>query len=205
MGLAHEGFEVGWARDGEEGLQEARRGHHDLLILDVLLPRLDGFQVCARLREQGSPLTILMLTAKDEVSDRVRGLNLGADDYLTKPFDLRELLARVRALLRRRWPEGERILSFADLTLNPDTHEVSRAGVPIELTHREFELLRFFLEHPGRVLQKSVLLDQVWGYDFLGDDNVVEVYVRYLRKKLGAPSLIQTLRGSGYALRVEEM
>jgi DNA-binding response OmpR family regulator len=173
-----------------------------------MLPGIDGLTVCKRLRS-GSDVPILILTAKDAVPDRVSGLDAGADDYLIKPFNFDELLARVRALLRRRQPTdaaGEEVLHFADVRLIPATHEVYRGERRIELTAREFELLSFFLQHPRQVLTRDVLYDRIWGYDFGGESNIIEVYVRYLRAKLeeaGETRLIQTVRGVGYALREE--
>lgn len=202
LGLRYGGFEVDSSRDGESALRVAREFHPHLAIIDVLMPGMDGFALCRALRAreiQG----IIMLTARDDVLDRVHGLELGADDYLTKPFDFRELLARVRAVLRRAGlNQGDR-LSFADVALDRGTREVTRAGRPVELTPREFALLELFLSHPRQVLTREVILDRVWGYDYLGDSKVIEVYVSYLRDKLqdNPPKLIQTVRGVGYALR----
>jgi two-component system response regulator MprA len=207
-GLLYEGYAVEIAGDGEGGLSAARDRPPDLVLLDLMLPGIDGLTVCKRLRS-GSPVPILILTAKDAVPDRVAGLDAGADDYLIKPFNFDELLARVRALLRRRQPTdstGEEVLHFADVRLIPATHEVYRGERRIELTAREFELLTFFLQHPRQVLTRDVLYDRIWGYDFGGESNIIEVYVRYLRAKLeeaGETRLIQTVRGVGYALREE--
>jgi len=207
-GLLYEGYVVEITGDGETGLSAARDRPPDLVLLDLMLPGIDGLTVCKRLRS-GSDVPILMLTAKDAVPDRVAGLDAGADDYVIKPFSFDELLARVRALLRRRQPTdpaGQEVLRFADLRLNPATHEVYRGERRVELTAREFELLTFFAQHPRQVLTRDVLYDRIWGYDFGGESNIIEVYVRYLRAKLedsGEPRLIQTVRGVGYALREE--
>jgi DNA-binding response OmpR family regulator len=201
LGLRHEGFTVHSAADGRDGLHLVRAVKPDLLILDVMLPELDGLSLLRRLRAEGSDVPVLLLTAKDELEDKVAGLDLGADDYLTKPFRLEELLARVRALLRRHGRGPKRTLSYGDVSLNPETREVSRGDRALDLTPREFDLLRYFLEHPRSVLERRALLLRVWGYDFGGDTNVVDVYVGYLRRKLGEPDLIQTVRGIGYSLR----
>jgi two-component system response regulator MprA len=204
-GLTYEGFQVDVRLDGESGLKAARDNPPDLVILDVMLPGLDGLEVCRRLRAGGSVL-ILMLTAKDSVADRVRGLDSGADDYLVKPFAFEELLARVRALLRRSRATEESILHFADLTLNVTTREVTRGAHKIDLTTKEFDLLHFFMRHPRQVLTRELIYDRIWGYDFNGESNILEVYMRYLRTKLeatGEPRLLQTVRGVGYALREE--
>ncbi|TLS51523.1 response regulator transcription factor [Paenibacillus antri] len=209
-GLAFEGYGVRTARNGAEGLEAIRQEEPDVIVLDIMMPGVDGWEVCRRLREAGSRVPVLMLTAKDEVSDRVRGLDAGADDYLVKPFALEELLARVRALLRRsavpRADEAalDRRLVFEDLTLDPDTREAVRGGRSIELTAKEYELLHFFLSNPRRVLSRDVLMDKIWGYDYSGESNVLEVYVAMLRNKLeeaGEKRLIQTVRGAGYVLR----
>ena len=205
-GLTYEGYQVDVAYDGESGLSQARRDPPDLVILDVMMPGLDGMEVCRRLRAQGwSDLPILMLTARDAVPDRVAGLDAGADDYLVKPFAFDELLARVRALLRRHRPAGDlQVLRFADIVANPVTREVSRGARQVSLTAKEFDLLELFLRHPRQVLTRDSIYDQVWGYDFGGESNIIEVYIRYLRSKLeadGEPRLLQTVRGVGYALR----
>jgi len=207
-GLTYEGYAVDVAYDGQSGLEQAEREPPDLVMLDVMMPGLDGLEVCRQLRASSNgDVPILMLTAKDAVSDRVAGLDAGADDYLVKPFAFNELLARIRALLRRRQiTEGDQIVSFADLTLNSTTHEVTRAGRPISLTAKEFDLLELFMRHPRQVLTRDIIYERVWGYDFGGESNIVEVYVRYLRAKLeagDAPRLLQTVRGVGYALREE--
>ncbi|MGQ9766401.1 MAG: response regulator transcription factor [Anaerolineae bacterium] len=205
-GLIYEGYSVTVTGDGPAGLAAARDRPPDLVLLDLMLPGMDGLTVCQRLRAAGD-VPILILTARDAVPDRVKGLDAGADDYVVKPFSFDELLARIRALLRRRQPTaGREALRFADLTLNPDTREVYRGGRRIELTAREFEILHLFMEHPRQVLTRDTLYDRIWGYDFGGESNIIEVYIRYLRSKLeegGAPRLIQTVRGVGYALREE--
>ncbi len=205
-GLIYEGFHVEVAVDGEQGLVNARERPPDMIILDWMLPGLDGLEVLQRLRAAGD-LPVLMLTAKDAVSDRVRGLEAGADDYLVKPFAFEELLARVRALLRRRASEpDEDVLLFGDLKLNTLTRQAQREERVIDLTAKEYDLLEFFIRHPRQVLTREQIYDSVWGYDFGGESNIIEVYVRYLRGKLeaeGEPRLIQTVRGVGYALREE--
>lgn len=202
VGLRHEGYDVIVAGTVADGAALERRHRPDLVILDLGLPDGDGFDLLARIRE-GSDVPVVILTARGELDDRVRGLDLGADDYVAKPFHFAELLARVRAHLRRRAPgEGERAardLRCADLVLDPGAREVHRGDRRIELTAREFELLELFLRHPGEVLSKESILDRLWGYAF--DANLVEVYVGYLRRKLGMPPLIHTLRGAGYVLR----
>jgi two-component system response regulator MprA len=202
--LAYEGYEVAVAADGAAALAAARAGPPDLVVLDVMLPGLDGVEVCRRLRAAGD-VPILMLTARDATADRVRGLDSGADDYLVKPFAYEELLARVRALLRRRGPPAQaRLLRWGDLEMDVAAREVRRGGRPVTLTALEFELLRYFLRHPRQVLTRGQLLDAVWGYDFSSSSNVVDVYVGYLRVKLeeaGEPRLLHTVRGVGYVLR----
>lgn len=203
-GLIYEGYQVEVTADGESGLTAARDRPPDLVLLDLMLPGIDGLTVCKRLRS-ASDVPILILTAKEAVPDRVAGLDAGADDYLVKPFSFDELLARVRALLRRRrTAESQEVLRFADLTLNPKTREVFRGNRRIELTAREFELLELFMQHPRQVLTRELIYDRIWSYDFGGESNIIEVYIRYLRAKLeeaGEPRLIQTVRGVGYALR----
>ncbi|MGG4395631.1 response regulator transcription factor [Paenibacillus thiaminolyticus] len=205
-GLVFEGYEVRTATNGSEGLREMMIREPDLLILDVMMPEVDGWEVCRRLREAGSSVPVLMLTAKDEVQDRVHGLDLGADDYLVKPFALEELLARVRALLRRR-TEGEggtHRLTFEDVVLDLHTREVLRDGKQIELTAKEFELLHLFMQNPKRVLPRDVIMEKIWGYDYSGESNVLEVYIAMLRQKTeehGGKRIIQTIRGTGYVLR----
>jgi two-component system response regulator MprA len=201
--LALEGYDVDLAADGAEALESVRRAEPDALILDVLMPNLDGLEVSRRLRRGGSKVPILMLTARDAVENRVEGLDAGADDYVTKPFALEELLARVRALLRRT-TAGQEVLRFADVELDPSTRQVTRNGDPIELTRTEFALLELFMLNPRQVLTRSVIFERVWGYDFGYASNSLDVYIGYLRRKTesgGHPRLIQTVRGVGYALR----
>ena len=199
--LELEGYEVDLAVDGTDGLSRIAGGQPDVVILDVLMP---GLEVSRRVRREGNRVPVLMLTARDEVDDRVAGLDAGADDYVTKPFALDELLARVRALLRRSGAESSDVLRFADLELHPGTREVHRAGEPIELTRTEFSLLELFLLNPRQVLTRSIIFERVWGYDFGFASNSLDVYIGYLRRKTeagGKPRLIQTVRGVGYALR----
>lgn len=203
--LRLEGYRVTEAADGETALQELRDAEPDLVILDVMLPGIDGIEVCRRLRSV-SEAPVLMLTARDTVPDRVQGLDSGADDYVVKPFDLDELLARVRAFGRRARSERPRPLRFAGLALDPGTREAWRDERKLALTPREFELLELFLRHPRQALTRELISDRVWGYDFEGESNVIDVCVKYLREKLevgDAPRLIQTVRGVGYALREE--
>jgi two-component system, OmpR family, response regulator MprA len=204
--LQQEGFAVDLAGDGAEALRllEEREVEPDAIVLDVLMPEVNGLDVCRQLRRSGNRLPILMLTARDQVADRVAGLDAGADDYLVKPFALEELLARVRALLRRSANGAVDVLRFADLELDPATREVRRNGDPIELTRTEFALLELFLLNPRQVLTRSVIFERVWGYDFGFGSNSLDVYIGYLRRKTeqgGRPRLIQTIRGVGYALR----
>ena len=202
-GLAYEGYTVDTASDGRSGLNQARDHQPDLVILDWMLPGMDGLEVCHRLR-MGGKVPILMLTAKDAIQDRVQGLDAGADDYMVKPFDLDELLARVRALLRRTQTERIAILKFSDLTLDTGTREATRGTRLVALTAKEYDLLELFLRHPRQVLTREVIFDRVWGYDFGGESNVLEVYIRYLRQKLeeaGESRLLHTVRGVGYVLR----
>ena len=203
--LEYEGYQVTTAHDGLVGLSTARELKPDLILLDWMLPGISGVEICHRLRQTGDRVPIIMLTAKDEVSDRVAGLDAGADDYLIKPFSIEELLARVRASLRRNQPEeDEALLQFADLSLNRSTREVFRNNRAIELTAKEFDLLEYLISHPRQVLTRDRILERVWGYDFMGDSNIIEVYVRYLRLKLESDSesrLIKTVRGVGYVLK----
>ncbi len=203
--LASEGYEVTVASDGGEAIAAVDDRDPDAIVLDVMMPVLDGLEACRRLRAAGNQTAVLMLTARDTVSDRVDGLDAGADDYLVKPFALEELLARLRALLRRTLgPEPSDAVAFADLTLTPETHEVRRGSRPIELTRTEFLLLELFMLNPRIVLTRSVIFERIWGYDFGPSSNSLEVYVGYLRRKTeaaGEPRLIQTVRGVGYALR----
>ncbi len=205
-GLSYEGFTVDTAGSGEAGLAIARERPPDLVILDIMMPGLSGLDVLKRLRTADLRLPVLLLTAKDAPADQVQGLESGADDYVVKPFTFEVLLARVRALLRRRDAEQPPVLRFSDLTLDTGSHTVRRGGRDIPLTSLEFKLLQEFLLHPRQVLSKEVLLDRIWGYDFGGNANVVEVYVKQLRQKLeaeGEPRLLHTIRGAGYALREE--
>jgi two-component system, OmpR family, response regulator MprA len=202
--LKQEGYEVDAAGNGDQALQQMEDRPPDAVVLDVLMPPPNGLQVARSLRQSGDRTPILMLTARDAVEDRVEGLDAGADDYLVKPFALAELLARVRALLRRTAEEEGEPLRFADLTLDPLSYEVSRNGRPIEMTRTEFRLLELFLRHPRQVLTRDVIFDRVWGYDFGPSSNSLEVYVGYLRRKTeaeGEPRLIHTVRGVGYVLR----
>jgi two-component system response regulator MprA len=208
IGLRYEGFEVYACADGGQAIRLAERHRPDVVVLDWMLPILDGIQVCRRLRAMGDP-AVLMITARDAVADRVHGLESGADDYLVKPFDFEELVARVRAILRRRRDHLGRTLRFADLELSPDAREVRRGGRAIDLTPREFDVLRLLIEQPRWVISKRTILERVWGYDYAGDDNIVEAYIKHLREKLDerrpspAPRLIHTVRGVGYTLRDE--
>jgi two-component system, OmpR family, response regulator MprA len=203
--LKLEGYEVALAGDGEEALEAATRQHPDAIVLDVLMPKLDGLEVCRMLRERHDRTPVLMLTARDAVTDRVDGLDAGADDYVVKPFALEELLARLRALLRRGDGNGAgETLAYGGLTLSPATREVHREERQIELTKTEFALLEQLLRHPRQVLTRSQIFEAVWGYDFGPRSNSLEVYIGYLRRKTeedGEPRLIQTVRGVGYALR----
>jgi len=202
-GLVFEGYKVTTAADGKEALRLVRDEIPDLVVLDVMLPEMDGLEVCARLR-QVSRVPVLMLTAKGTVPDRVAGLDSGADDYLVKPFAFDELLARIRALLRRSQPTDDTVLRFSDLVLDTACREVMRGGQPIQLTAKEFDLLELFMRHPRQVLTREIIFDRVWGYDFGGESNIIEVYVRYLRSKLesdGRSKLIHTVRAVGYVLK----
>ena len=203
-GFAYEGYTVDVATDGRAGLNLARDRSPDLVVLDWMLPGMDGLEVCHRLRTGGA-MPIVMLTAKDTIQDRVQGLDAGADDYMVKPFNLDELLARIRALLRRTQPERIPVLKFADLTLDTGSREATRGNKLIQLTAKEYELLELFMRHPRQVLTREVIFDRVWGYDFGGESNVLEVYIRYLRQKLeveeSLPRLIHTVRGVGYVMR----
>ena len=205
--LRFAGYEVCSAANGKDALELARSFRPDLVLLDVMMPGMDGFTVLARLRGDGHRVPVLFLTARDATDDKVRGLTTGADDYVTKPFSLSEVLARIGAILRRsnggeEAPTGR--LVFADIELDDDTHEVWKAGKPVPLSPTEFKLLRYFMSNPRRVLSKAQILDHVWNYDFAGEANVVEAYVSYLRRKLDTtePRLLHTLRGVGYVLRV---
>jgi two-component system response regulator MprA len=206
--LAYEGYQVSVAADGEGALSIARTKPPDVVILDLMLPGIDGFEVCRRLRASGDAVAVLMLTARDAVADRVAGLETGADDYLVKPFALEELLARIKALLRRRSPPDmvREVLCFADLELDTATRQAKRGTRTIELSTTEYELLTLFLRNPRIVLTRAVLMDRIWGRDFAGGPNVLEVYIGHLRSKLeqhGEKRLIQTVRGAGYVLRTD--
>ena len=202
--FAYEGFRADIADSGPASLDRLRDCSVDLIILDVMLPGLDGFEVLRRIRAAGDTTPVLMLTARDAVDDRVTGLESGADDYLAKPFAFLELLARVHALLRRRDSPPAEVFRFADLRLDTGARQATRGGRPIDLSTTEYELLAFFMHHPNQVLPRGRIMERVWGYDFEGESNVLEVYVGYLRRKLeegGGSRLIQTVRGAGYVLR----
>ncbi|GAB3687237.1 response regulator transcription factor [Angustibacter aerolatus] len=206
MALRYEGWDVRTAADGLGAVRTARDFRPDAVVLDIMLPDLDGLEVLRRLRAEGGDVPVLFLTAKDAVEDRVAGLTAGGDDYVTKPFSLEEVVARVRALVRRTavlTGGDDSVLTVGDLSLDEDSHEVSRGGEQIRLTATEFELLRYFMRNPRRVLTKAQILDRVWNYDFGGQANVVELYVSYLRKKIdaGRAPMIHTLRGAGYVLK----
>lgn len=203
-GLAYEGYRVQEAASGEEALEKARTEIPAVVVLDIMLPGIDGLEVVRRLRSAGDDVAVLMLTARDQVGDRVLGLESGADDYLIKPFSFEELLARVHALLRRRLPAAHEVLRFGDVQLDVDAREVRRGERSIEFTTTEFNLLTLFLRHPRKVLTRDIILDRVWSYDFGGESNILEVYVRYLRTKLeaaGEARIIHTVRGVGYVLK----
>ena len=203
--LELQGYDVELASNGAEALELlAENGQPDAIVLDILMPGVDGLEVCREVRRRGSSVPVLMLTARDAVGDRVEGLDAGADDYVVKPFALEELLARIRALLRRTTPDGDGVLRFADLELDTGTREVRRGGETIELTRTEFNLLELFMLNPRQVLTRSIIFERVWGYDFGFASNSLDVYIGYLRRKTesgGKPRLIHTVRGVGYALR----
>lgn len=205
-GLTYEGYVVDAAVDGKSGLEKARDNPPDLVLLDIMLPGIDGLEVCRRLRA-ASAVPVLMLTAKESIEDRVAGLDAGADDYLVKPFSFDELLARVRALLRRAQPAQPQVFRFADMELDTGTRQGRRGGKTFDLTAKEYELLELFMRNPRQVLTRDVIFDRVWGYDFGGESNIIEVYVRYLRQKTEfgeLTRLIHTVRGVGYVLREDE-
>lgn len=207
-GLEEEGYAADVARNGEDALWLASEESYDAIVLDVMLPDMDGFEICRRLRQKGRWSAVLMLTARDAVGDRISGLDAGADDYLGKPFSFAELLARLRALIRRAPHERPAILRVGDLSLDPASHRAIRAGVPIGLTAKEFALLEYLMRHRGDVISRSRLREHVWDFAYAGDSNVVDVYVRYLREKLDRPfgkDSIETVRGSGYRLREEPL
>lgn len=207
VGLAYEGFQVEIACDGWSGLRLLDAQEFDLVILDLMLPDLDGLEICKRLRAANADLAIILLTAKREIPDRIAGLNLGADDYVTKPFSFEELLARIRAVLRRRGrPQEQTVVTAAGIVLNSVTYEVHKNGAPIDLTPKEFALLELFMRHPRRVFTRETLLNRIWGFDFAGDTNVVDVHIHHLREKIGdrARRLIRTNYGLGYSFRPDE-
>ena len=201
-GLRGEGYAVDHAADGEAAIADAHVWDYDAVILDLMLPRRDGFDVCRTLRGRGDGVPILMLTARARVDDRIRGLDAGADDYLAKPFDFGELLARVRALIRRGPSERAATLRLGDLVVDPARHAVTLSGTPVELTAREFSVLEYLARHPGELISRARLLDHVWDANYEGSTNIVDVYVGYLRRKLGRP-LIRTVRGAGFVLDAE--
>jgi two-component system, OmpR family, response regulator len=206
MAMRYEGWQVSTAASGIEAVKAAREVRPDAIVLDMMLPDFDGLEVMRRVRSEDPDVPVIFLTAKDAVSDRINGLTAGGDDYVTKPFSLEEVIARLRALLRRSGAatgRSESLLVVGDLTRDEDSHEVSRAGDPIQLTATEFELLRYLMRNPRRVLSKAQILDRVWNYDFGGQANVVELYISYLRKKIDAnrAPMIHTMRGAGYVLR----
>ena len=207
--LLHEGYEVDVAHDGRTGLEKAQEGSVDLLILDLMLPELSGIEVCRRLR-QTSDVPIIMLTAKDDVSDKVMGLDMGADDYMTKPFAIEELLARIRVGLKKRRGNvavtASAVLKAGKLSLDPDSYAVTFDGKPLALTRKEFDLLHYLMQHKGKAVTRDQLLSDVWGYDYMGDTNIVDVYVRYLRHKIDEPfqvKTIHTIRAVGYMFSYE--
>ncbi|HET9129158.1 MAG TPA: response regulator transcription factor [Propionibacteriaceae bacterium] len=206
MAMRYEGWEVSTANSGSTAVRAARESHPDAIVLDMMLPDFDGLEVMRRIRQDQPDVPVIFLTAKDAVTDRINGLTAGGDDYVTKPFSLEEVIARLRALLRRTGATTARsdsVLVVGDLTLDEDSHEVSRGGQAINLTATEFELLRYLMRNPKRVLSKAQILDRVWNYDFGGQANVVELYISYLRKKIDADRepMIHTMRGAGYVLR----
>lgn len=204
VGLGYEGYEVSIATDGNTALKLARAETHDVLLLDLMLPGVDGLEICRRLRSWGNDSAIIILTAKSGVPDRIAGLDLGADDYISKPFTFEELLARIRAVLRRRGRLSQQgLIKIGELTLCPETREANMAGAPLDLTPREFALLELFMRHPRRVFTRETLINRIWGFNFAGDTNVVDVHVSHLRHKIGGGThrLIQTVHGVGYALR----
>ena len=204
--LRYEGYDVEKAFDGREGLEKALSGRFDLVLLDIMLPSMSGMEVLRRLRRE-SQVPVIMVTARDAVVDKVSGLDSGADDYITKPFEIEELLARIRAALRKRPARQEgTVLTAGPLTMDPERHEVTVRGTPVELTRREFDLLRYLLENKEKVISRESLLDNVWGFDFVGETNAVDVYIRFLRSKIDEAfgiKLIHTVRGVGYVIREE--
>ncbi|MBO4926605.1 MAG: response regulator transcription factor [Clostridia bacterium] len=207
--LKHEGYQVDKAFDGRDGLEKAEGGNYGLILLDIMLPGLNGLEVLRRLRKEENAVPVIMLTARDAVMDKVTGLDMGADDYITKPFSIEELLARIRAALRKQSAQKkeEAVMTCGDLTVDVSRHRVTRGGKEIELTSREFSLLQYFMENKTLVLSRDQLLEKVWGYGYMGETNVVDVYVRYLRGKIDEGydnKLLQTVRGVGYVLRDDE-
>jgi two-component system response regulator MprA len=200
-GLHEAEYIVDIASDGEEALHFTSTSTYDAIVLDIQLPRVNGLEVCRQVRHRGSQTPILLLTARDTLADKVAGLDHGADDYLTKPFELAELLARLRALLRRNGSQKDGLLRVADLTLDPASRAVQRAERPIDLTKREYAILETLLRHPGWVVTRDAIIDSVWGFEFPDSSNLIEVYVGRLRRKLGDPGLIQTVRGTGYRIQ----
>jgi DNA-binding response OmpR family regulator len=203
--LTLEGYRVTVATNGLDGLTIARDTSPDLIILDWMLPEISGLDICIRLRKTGLRMPIIMLTAKDEITDRVNGLNAGADDYLVKPFSIEELLARIYARMRRMYPENTELVKFEDITLNPCSREVDRRGHKIDLTAKEFDLLEYLLRHPQQVVTRDRILAAVWNYDFVGESNIIEVYIRALRIKLEAANpqrVLHTVRGVGYVIKI---
>jgi two-component system response regulator ArlR len=203
--LNHEGYQVELATDGREGLRKMDQSHYDLIILDIMLPGLNGIEVCRRIR-QNSTIPIIMLTAKDDVASKVMGLDVGADDYLTKPFAIEELLARIRVIARRENQQTLSKITVADLSLDLTAYQVFRAGKTVDLTKKEFELLHYLVRNQGVVLSREQIMGQVWGYDYFGDTNNVDVYIKYLRRKIDDPyekKLIHTVRGFGYVIKDE--
>ena len=204
--LRYEGYQVDKSFDGRKGLELALSGAFDLVLLDIMLPQLSGMEVLRRLRKEGVQLPVIMLTARDSVVDKVSGLDSGADDYITKPFAIEELLARIRAALRTKSGRDSQMLAVGPLTMDVERHTVAVSGTPVELTRREFDLLHHLLENKGRVLSREALLDSVWGFDFVGETNSVDVYIRFLRSKIDEAfdiKLIHTVRGVGYVIREE--
>jgi two-component system OmpR family response regulator len=205
-GLEEEGYAVDVASRGDDAVWLGTENDYDVVILDLMLPDLDGFEICKKLREEGRWAPVLIVTARDAIADRITGLDVGADDYLPKPFSFAELLARVRALLRRGARERPSVLRVGDLALDPATRHVTRNGIPIDLTQKEFALLEYFMRHPDEVLSRTRLTEHVWDFAYEGDSNVVDVYVRYLREKVDRPfgkTSLQTVRGAGYRLQRE--
>ncbi len=204
--LEYEGYSTSIVYDGKSAVEEILKGNGDLVLLDIQLPELSGFEVLRRIRKEGSTVPVLLLTARDEVHDKVSGLDLGANDYITKPFQIEELLARIRVHLRMRQAPKDDVMQIGDLKVNPQTRDVVRGETRIELTPREFDLLVYLLKNENQVLTRDQILEHVWGYDYYGETNVVDVYIRYLRQKIDKPfdeKYIQTIRGVGYSIRKE--